>query len=59
MCSALYARVHGVGESFLRLMSDFHSLPVKTPLELAGNDEVKAAFVKHVAKGGQAVQPSE
>ena len=30
-----------------------------TPLDLAGNDEVKTAFAEHAAKGGQAEQPSE
>ena len=35
----------------------------KTPLDFAGfkedNDEVKAVFAEHAAKGGQAEQPSE
>jgi len=35
----------------------------ETPFELAyhiaNNDEVKAAFAEHAAKGGQAEQPSE
>jgi len=31
----------------------------RQPLDLANNDEVKAAFAEHAAKGGQAEQPSE
>ena len=43
----------------LRTLTTLPPQEGNTPLDIARNDEVKAVFEEHSAKGGQAEQPFE